>query len=136
MSTLPTSNSRVIVLGPPGPPGGVSALELGSRSGKIVWTDGAIYGREISNYRVEGRTNHNSTWVVLADRQTAVEPDYTSSGVEINGRRQMNLVNKLSPFAAYQFRIAAYNEIGMGEYSEPSPSYNTRLGHSRMSFFS
>ena len=38
----------------------------------------------------------------------------------------MNLVNKLSPFAAYQFRIAAYNEIGMGEYSEPSPSYNTR----------
>ena len=46
--------------------------------------------------------------------------------VEINGRRQMNLVNKLSPFAAYQFRIAAYNEIGMGEYSEPSPSYNTR----------
>ena len=25
----------------------------------------------------------------------------------------MNLVNKLSPFAAYQFRIAAYNEIGM-----------------------
>ena len=73
-------HSRVIVLGPPGPPGGVSALELGSRSGKIVWTDGAIYGREIMNYRVEGRTNHNSTWVVLADRQTAVEPDYTSSG--------------------------------------------------------
>lgn len=71
---------RVIVLGPPGPPGGVSALELDSRSGKIVWTDGAIYGREIVNYRVEGRTNHNSTWVILADRQTAVEPDYTSSG--------------------------------------------------------
>ena len=99
----------------------------GSRSGIIVWTDGAIYGRPINQYRVEGRTNHNSTWVVLADRQTAVEPDYTSSGVEINGRRQMDLVNKLSPFAAYQFRIAAYNEIGMGEYSEPSPSYNTRL---------
>ena len=46
--------------------------------------------------------------------------------MKIDGRRQMNLVNKLSPFASYQFRIAAYNENGLGEYSEPSPSYNTR----------
>lgn len=36
--------SEVIVHGPPGPPGGVSAFSLTANSGKIVWTDGAIYG--------------------------------------------------------------------------------------------
>ncbi len=36
------------------------------------------------------------------------------------------LRKRLSPFAAYQFRIAAYNELGLGEYSEPSPRYNTK----------
>ena len=37
-------------------------------------------------------------------------------------------MGQLTPFAAYSFRVAAYNEIGLGEYSEPSPSYNTRPG--------
>ena len=37
-------------------------------------------------------------------------------------------MGQLSPFAAYSFRVAAYNEIGLGEYSEPSPTYNTRPG--------
>ena len=44
------------------------------------------------------------------------------------GRRQYKLMGQLTPFAAYSFRVAAYNEIGLGEYSEPSPSYNTRPG--------
>jgi hypothetical protein len=39
------ATSDVIVHGPPGPAGGVSALALTSNSGTIVWTDGAIYGR-------------------------------------------------------------------------------------------
>ena len=58
----------VIVHGKPGKPGGVSATNLDSQSGKVVWTDGTIYGAEIESYRIEGRTNHNMTWVVLADR--------------------------------------------------------------------
>ena len=58
----------VIVHGKPGKPGGVSASNLDSQSGKVIWTDGTIYGKEISSYRIDGRTNHNSTWVILADR--------------------------------------------------------------------
>ena len=58
----------VIVHGKPGKPGGVSASNLDSQSGKVIWTDGTIYGKEISSYRIDGRTNHNSTWVTLADR--------------------------------------------------------------------
>ena len=37
----------------------------------------------------------------------------------------MELLNKLSPFASYQFRIAAYNALGLGEFSDASPYYNT-----------
>ena len=62
------ASSDVIVHGPPGPPGGVSALALTSTSGTIVWTDGAIYGRQIVSYRIEGKTDHNKTWVMLADQ--------------------------------------------------------------------
>ena len=70
------ATSEVIVHGPPGPPGGVSAVELSSTSGTIVWTDGAIYGRQIESYRIEGRTGHNSTWKILIDNGKA-EDDQT-----------------------------------------------------------
>jgi len=68
----------------PGPPGGVSALALTSTSGTIVWTDGAIYGRQILTYRIEGKTDHNSTWVVLAD-QVSVTQDSLFFFVTIDG---------------------------------------------------
>ena len=122
------ATSEVIVHGPPGPPGGVSALDLQSTSGMIVWTDGVIYGRQINGYRIEGRTDHNQTWVVLADKVIAGEYKLVGARAQIHGRRQYELKDKLSPFAAYQFRIAAYNELGMGEFSEASPQYNTLPG--------
>ena len=120
------ATSQVIVHGPPGPPGGVSAIDLTSSSGTIVWTDGAIYGSNIEYYRIEGRTDHNSTWVILADRIIGEEIEHLGNNVKIHGRRQVKLRNVLSPYAAYQFRIAAYNDNGLGEYSDPSPAYNTR----------
>ena len=122
------ATSEVIVHGPPGPAGGVSALDLQSTSGIIVWTDGVIYGRQITGYRIEGRTDHNQTWLVLADKVIAEDYQLVGARAQIHGRRQYVLKDKLSPFAAYQFRIAAYNELGMGEYSEASPQYNTLPG--------
>ena len=119
------ASSDVIVHGPPGPPGGVSALALTSTSGTIVWTDGAIYGRLIVSYRIEGKTDHNQTWVVLSDQVIGEEIQHLGARAKIHGRRQFILKDKLSPYAAYQFRIAAYNDLGMGQYSEPSPQYNT-----------
>ena len=62
------ATSEIIIHGVPGPPGGVTAHDLQSTDGTIIWTDGTIYGRPIDNYRIEGRTNHDPTWVVLADR--------------------------------------------------------------------
>jgi len=122
------ATSDVIVHAPPGPPGGVTAVKMSSNSGTVSWTDGAFYGLRIKEYRLEGRTDHNQTWKVLADRVEGQDIDYQGSKVRIDGRRQFTLENKLTPWAAYSFRVAAYNEIGLGQWSEPSPTYNTRPG--------
>jgi len=121
------ATSEIIIHGKPGPIGGVTAHNLQSTDGTIVWTDGTIYGRQITGYRIEGRTNHNQTWVVLADGIQA--EDYTQSfGATNIGRRQYKLRAGLSPYAAYSFRVAAYNDLGLGEWSDPSPTYNTLPG--------
>ena len=42
-----------------------------------------------------------------------------------NGRKMIYLRDILSPWSTYRFRVAAYNEIGIGPASESSPSYNS-----------
>jgi hypothetical protein len=37
----------------------------------------------------------------------------------------LRLHRKLSPYSRYEFRVAAYNNYGLGEFSEPSPTYTT-----------
>ena len=58
----------VFVHGTPGKPGGVSASNLDAQSGKVVWTDGTIYGDDPYAYRIDGKTNHNQTWITLVDK--------------------------------------------------------------------
>ena len=45
----------------------------------VAWTDGAFYGLRIDRYRIEGRTDHNDTWRVLADRVVAEQIDFQVS---------------------------------------------------------
>ena len=123
------TTTNVIVHGPPGPPGGVSAVSLTSKSGTLIWTDGAIYGAEICFYRIEGRTQHNSTWVVLADMVQA-ENHELGDGIVIHGRREFFLNNKLSPYSSYEFRVAAYNKYSFPDtlacptYYDANDPYN------------
>jgi len=122
------ATSEVIVHAPPGPPGGVTAVKMSSKSGTVSWTDGAFYGLRIDKYKIEGRTDHNKTWRVLADLVEGQDIDYQGNLKKIDGRRQHHLNNTLTPWAAYSFRVASYNSLGRGEWSEPSPSYNTKPG--------
>ena len=122
------ATTDVIVHAQPGPPGGVTAVKMEAKSGTVSWTDGAFYGLRISTYRIEGRTDHNLTWRLLVDRVQGQEIDYQGSRARIDGRRQYRLEGLLTPWAAYSFRVAAYNDLGLGEWSEASPQYNTRPG--------
>ncbi|GFS41753.1 contactin [Trichonephila inaurata madagascariensis] len=59
--------TQLVVFGPPGAPGAVLAEDLTATSGTIHWSDGSANGDPIEAYTIEGRTNHNSTWVVLKE---------------------------------------------------------------------
>ena len=44
----------------------------------------------------------------------------------LNSRKEAQLVNTVSPYSTYEFRISAANTLGYGPFSQPSPQYNTR----------
>ncbi|CAG0882320.1 unnamed protein product [Cyprideis torosa] len=113
------AEGELIVQGPPGPPGGIAPLETSQRSVLLKWTDGVSNGYPITGYRVEGRTNWNQAWLVVADHVQAED---------VNRRlntKQARLKDVLSPWSSYEFRVSAYNLLGLGQPSVPSPLTNT-----------
>ena len=91
-----------------------------SSSAVLRWTDGSVNGDPIRMYTIEGRTNWNHTWSSLGVNITAKEVD------RLNSRKEAQLINAVSPYSTYEFRLAAANSVGYGPFSEPSPQYNTR----------
>ncbi|XP_015790072.1 contactin isoform X2 [Tetranychus urticae] len=115
-------STELIVDGPPNAPGGVLADILNATSALLHWSDGASNGRRILSYKIEGRTNHNSSWIVLAD-------DISATYVDRDNHRSNARVYNLSPWSVYEFRVSALNELGSGLPSDASPQYKT--GESR-----
>lgn len=120
-TSIGTANAKteLIIHGPPASPGAVLAEELSATSARIMWSDGTDNGRRILAYTIEGRTNHNQTWGILAQYLTQYSVDPTT------GRKSVQLNGVLSPWSTYEFRVIAINELGAGIPSEPSPQYNT-----------
>lgn len=112
------SSTEVIVKGPPNSPGGVSVDVTNSTSAIITWSDGADNGAAIIAYRIEARTNHNMTWSIVANHI----PYHL---IIRDPLRVQTRVFNLSPWSKYEFRVAAFNELGYGLASEPSPSIQT-----------
>ncbi|XP_066907076.1 contactin [Halyomorpha halys] len=115
-----STQTTMVVEGPPGPPGGVQVLEITKNSAIIQWTDGATHGKEISHYLISGRTPWNNTWVPIAQNIIAKEVD------RYNGRKEAQLENVLTPYSLYEFVVQAGNILGLGIPSLPSPKYRTR----------
>lgn len=115
-----TISTTLIVHGPPGPPGGVTAVDLTSTKARVMWTDGATNGRPIETYNIQTRTHWTMTWKVVAENITAELIDRK------NGRREYQLSDVLSPWASHAFRVQAVNSLGSGQFSAPSPQANTR----------
>lgn len=113
-----SSKSNIVVLGPPGAPGGVKVIEIHRTTARLEWLDGTDNGRPINVYHILGRTNWNKTWVTVSDDVIAHEVDrYT-------GRKQAEISN-LTPWSGYEFSVCGVNDLGIGEPSAPSPLYNT-----------
>lgn len=131
------SKSYVVIEGPPRAPGnifsihyclnysiplylgGLQVTNILKTSVTLQWIDGAANGRRITSYTLSGRTNWNDTWVNIAQGLYPKEID------RYIGRKQATVENVLTPWATYEFRVAAWNELGMGPPSAPSPRHST-----------
>ena len=65
--------TELIVIGPPGPVGAIKAENANETSALLSWTDSATNGRHFLGYLIEGRTNHNHTWRLIASTYQAKE---------------------------------------------------------------
>lgn len=114
-----SSKSHVIVEGPPSAPGGLQVIGIQKTSVTLQWIDGASNGRPITSYTLSGRTNWNDTWISIAQGLFPKEID------RYNGRKQATVEDKLTPWSIYEFKVSAWNQLGMGRSSAPSPRHAT-----------
>lgn len=122
----------LLVRGPPDACGGVSADALTQSSARIFWTDGAEHLSRILFNTIEARTNHNTSWTVLAANITATQVRQANqTPMQSNLRKTYLLQNLLLPYSVYEFRVSATNEYGQGQPSEPSPKYRTEMSAPR-----
>lgn len=118
-----TSRCNVIIQGPPGPPGGLQVTNIQRSTATLQWTDGATHGHPALSYSVNARTVHNRTWVNVTRDNMLV---YAREIDRNTGRRQLQLEDGvLAPWSTYEFRVAAWNELGLGAYSAQSPRHAT-----------
>ncbi|XP_027207013.1 contactin [Penaeus vannamei] len=113
-------STSLTIHGPPGPPGGVSAIDLTSTRARVQWTNGASNGRVIEKYTIQTRTQWTKEWKTVAENVTARIIDSS------NGRMEYQLGDFLSPWASHEFRVQGINSLGQGQFSTASPQANTR----------
>uniref|UniRef100_A0A6G1S8Q7 Contactin n=1 Tax=Aceria tosichella TaxID=561515 RepID=A0A6G1S8Q7_9ACAR len=145
-------SGTLLVRGPPDACGAVSADGLTQFSARVSWTDGSDHLAKIVFNTIEGRTNHNSSWTVLAaniSAQLVQRNQYLHQPIPVSGgplvvpppavgggltgfyRKTFLLQNQLMPWSIYEFRVSATNEFGQGPPSEPSAKYRTDMSAPR-----
>lgn len=113
-----STRTVVTIAGPPGAAGGVKVIDIQRTTARLEWIDGATNGRPIMYYNVLGRTHWNRTWVNVSEAVNAIPVSrYT-------GRKEAEIF-ALTPWSAYEFAVAAVNDLGVGVPSAPSPQFST-----------
>lgn len=126
-------SGSLLVRGPPDACGSVSADGLTQFSARLSWTDGADHLARIISNTIEGRTNHNASWSVLAANISAQQVRSPSQpNLAQFPRKTYLLANSLMSWSIYEFRVSATNEFGPGPFSEPSVKYRTDMSSPRL----
>lgn len=126
-------SGSLLVRGPPDACGAVSADKLTQTSAQLFWTDGSDHLSRIMFNSIEGRTQYRQNWQILAANITPTPvrlPNQAPGSASILGpfaRKTYHLNNLLLPFSTYEFRVAATNEFGHGQWSMASPKYRTDM---------
>lgn len=116
ISRVPRTNPVV-----PGPPTGLVLDSthpnngIGNAELSISWQAPSNDGRSIiSDYSLEFSINEGLTWTAIPNNI------YTIDKPQPTGAIRLATIGGLSPLMNYQFRVAAINGIGKGEFSEAS----------------
>jgi len=97
--------------GIPAAPDAPTVRDLQSTSLILVWTSPEDSGSPITGYQIQSRKDNETHW-------TTTMKDTQIDGVVYS-------VMGLTPHSVYEFRVAAINAVGVGQYSDPSAAIKT-----------
>ncbi|KAF4093717.1 hypothetical protein AMELA_G00005100 [Ameiurus melas] len=109
------ASAKLVVRGPPGPPGGLVVKNVNETSLELRWSRGYDNHSPIGKYVIMGRSEHAHDW-----RRMRTEP------ANIEGNAEAARVIDLRPWMEYQFQVIASNILGSGEPSMPSHTIRTK----------
>ncbi|KAM9364890.1 contactin-2 [Pholidichthys leucotaenia] len=110
-----SASAKLVVRGPPGPPGGVLVKKVTETSVELRWSRGYDNHSPIGKYIIMGRSSLSSEW-----KQMRTDP------VNIEGNAESAHVIGLMPWMDYEFQVIASNILGSGEPSMPSHMIRTQ----------
>lgn len=107
--------AKLVVRGPPGPPGGLLLKNVAETSVELRWSRGYDNHSPIGKYVIMGRSVLSSEW-----KKMRTDP------VNIEGNAESARVIGLMPWMDYEFQVIASNILGSGEPSMPSQTIRTQ----------
>uniref|UniRef100_A0A674NIX0 Contactin-3 n=1 Tax=Takifugu rubripes TaxID=31033 RepID=A0A674NIX0_TAKRU len=107
--------AKLVVRGPPGPPGGLLVKNVAETSVELRWSRGYDNHSPIGKYVIRGRWALSSQW-----RQMRTGPS------NIEGNAESARVIGLMPWMDYEFQVIASNILGSGEPSMASHTVRTQ----------
>uniref|UniRef100_A0AAV2M8Y2 Contactin-2 n=1 Tax=Knipowitschia caucasica TaxID=637954 RepID=A0AAV2M8Y2_KNICA len=109
-----SSSAKLVVRGPPGPPGGLLVRNVAETSVELRWSRGYDNHSPIGKYVIMGGSSLSAEW-----KRMRTDP------VNIEGNAEVAQVIGLIPWMDYQFQVIASNILGSGEPSLPSKTVRT-----------
>ncbi|XP_051803974.1 contactin-2 [Acanthochromis polyacanthus] len=110
-----SASAKLVVRGPPGPPGGLLVKNVAETSVELRWSRGYDNHSPIGKYVIMGRSTLSSEW-----KKMRTDP------VNIEGNAESSRVMGLMPWMDYEFQVIASNILGSGEPSMPSHIIRTQ----------
>ncbi|KAG7472629.1 hypothetical protein MATL_G00110820 [Megalops atlanticus] len=110
-----SASAKLVVRGPPGPPGGVVVKEVNETAVELGWSRGYDNHSPIGKYIIMGRSPLAQGWKLMRTDPPTIE-----------GNAESARVIGLLPWMDYEFQVIASNILGSGEPSMPSAMVRTR----------
>ncbi|KAG7477733.1 hypothetical protein MATL_G00072750 [Megalops atlanticus] len=110
-----SASAKLVVRGPPGPPGGVVVKDVNETAVELRWSRGYDNHSPIGKYIIKGRSPLDQGW-----KQMQTDPP------NIEGNSESARVIGLIPWMDYEFQVIASNILGSGEPSMASQTVRTQ----------